>query len=176
MRCSRPMRPSRCASIVAPTPTSTLYEDEGDTYDYEKGEHATIPLHWDDAPTLTIGARQGSYPGMPSSRLFRIVLVRLNDTGTGSGLDAGCRTRRRLQRIGNQGNSEVMRRKVIPPLGAALFLSCWPALGQHALTPVHAARVSEIPTASRSRRAPPSLRCRSSRIGWRECTWSRTGE
>ena len=27
----------------------TLYEDENDNYDYEKGVHATIPMHWDDA-------------------------------------------------------------------------------------------------------------------------------
>ena len=25
-----------------------LYDDRGDTYAYEKGEHAIIPLHWDD--------------------------------------------------------------------------------------------------------------------------------
>jgi alpha-D-xyloside xylohydrolase len=65
----------------------TLYNDEGDTYDYEKGEHATISLHWDDAArTLTIGARQGSYPGMPSSRTFRVVLVRAG-AGTGAGME-----------------------------------------------------------------------------------------
>ncbi|HTX76160.1 MAG TPA: TIM-barrel domain-containing protein [Terracidiphilus sp.] len=61
----------------------TLYNDEGDSYDYEKGAHAIIPIHWDDASaTLTIGARQGSYPGMPAVRTFRIVLVR---PGAGSG-------------------------------------------------------------------------------------------
>ena len=27
----------------------TLYEDENDNYDYEKGVYATIPFHWDDA-------------------------------------------------------------------------------------------------------------------------------
>src|SRR6202012_5694915 len=27
----------------------TIYEDENDTYDYEKGAYATIPLHWADA-------------------------------------------------------------------------------------------------------------------------------
>ncbi|HEX4007136.1 MAG TPA: TIM-barrel domain-containing protein [Acidobacteriaceae bacterium] len=54
----------------------TLYNDEGDTYDYEKGEHATIPIHWDDASsTLTLGARVGSYPGMPPQRTFRVILV-----------------------------------------------------------------------------------------------------
>src|SRR5439155_6048612 len=37
----------------------TLYEDEGDTYNYEKGKYATIPIHWNDATrTLTIGERR----------------------------------------------------------------------------------------------------------------------
>src|SRR5664280_3691107 len=27
----------------------TLYEDENDNYNYEKGVHATIAFHWDDA-------------------------------------------------------------------------------------------------------------------------------
>lgn len=40
-----------------------LYEDAGDSYDYEKGAYSTIPLHWNDkAATLTIGAREGQYP------------------------------------------------------------------------------------------------------------------
>jgi alpha-D-xyloside xylohydrolase len=54
----------------------TLYEDEGDNYDYENGARATVTLRWDDrAQTLTIGARQGSYPGMLQSRVFNIVWV-----------------------------------------------------------------------------------------------------
>jgi alpha-D-xyloside xylohydrolase len=54
----------------------TLYEDENDNYDYEKGSFATIPFHWDDArQTLTIGNRKGSFPGMLQSRSFRVVLV-----------------------------------------------------------------------------------------------------
>jgi len=54
----------------------TLYEDEGDTYDYEKGVYATIPLHWDDAKqALTIGERKGKFPGMLEARTFRIVFV-----------------------------------------------------------------------------------------------------
>jgi len=55
----------------------TLYEDEGDNYDYEKGVYATIPLHWDDAQqVLTIGDRKGRFPGMLESRTFRVVFVR----------------------------------------------------------------------------------------------------
>jgi len=56
--------------------TFTLYEDENDNYNYEKGVHATIPFHWDEAKqVLTIGDRQGQFPGMLSSRTFRVVFV-----------------------------------------------------------------------------------------------------
>lgn len=54
----------------------TLYEDEGDSYNYETGKSSIIKLTWDDAAqTLMIGARTGSYTGMPSSRTFNIVWV-----------------------------------------------------------------------------------------------------
>ena len=53
-----------------------LYEDAGDSYDYERGQHATVPMRWDDqASVLTIGAREGTFPGMAEKRVFRIVLV-----------------------------------------------------------------------------------------------------
>ncbi len=55
----------------------TLYEDEGDSYRYEKGAYATIPLKWSEAAkTLTIGERAGAFPGMLKERTFRIVWVR----------------------------------------------------------------------------------------------------
>jgi len=54
----------------------TLYEDENDNYNYEKGVYATIPLHWDDARnTLTIGDRKGQFPGMLANRSLRVVFV-----------------------------------------------------------------------------------------------------
>jgi alpha-D-xyloside xylohydrolase len=54
----------------------TLYDDAGDTYDYETGKYATITLTWDDAAAkLTVGARKGSYTGMLASRTFNVVLV-----------------------------------------------------------------------------------------------------
>ena len=66
--------------------TFTLYEDENDSYDYEKGVHATTPFSWDEAAyTLTIGDRTGSFPGMLEKRTFRIVFVTENH-GTGGGL------------------------------------------------------------------------------------------
>ena len=54
----------------------TLYEDDGLTYGYEKGECATIRFHWDDASrTLSIAERKGSYPGMLNERDFRVIVV-----------------------------------------------------------------------------------------------------
>jgi len=54
----------------------TLYEDEGLNYNYEHGALTRIPLHWDDARrTLTIGKREGSFPGMLTERTFNVVLV-----------------------------------------------------------------------------------------------------
>jgi alpha-D-xyloside xylohydrolase len=54
----------------------SLYEDEGDSYRYADGAHAIIPIHWDDAArTLTIGARSGSFAGMPQEHRFNVVLV-----------------------------------------------------------------------------------------------------
>ena len=53
-----------------------LYEDEGDNYGYEKGRFATIPLSWDEtAQKLTVGARQGRFPGMLESRKLRVEFV-----------------------------------------------------------------------------------------------------
>ena len=53
----------------------TLYEDEGDSYNYEKGIYSTITFQWNDkSRTLTIGSRKGEYPGMLKSRKFTIVL------------------------------------------------------------------------------------------------------
>jgi alpha-D-xyloside xylohydrolase len=54
----------------------TLYEDENDNYNYERGAHATIRFTWDDASQrLTIGDRAGTFPGMLQSRTFRVVFV-----------------------------------------------------------------------------------------------------
>jgi alpha-D-xyloside xylohydrolase len=54
----------------------SLYEDDGLTYACDKGAFARIPIRWDDAKkTLTIGKREGSFPGMLQSRTFNIVLT-----------------------------------------------------------------------------------------------------
>jgi alpha-D-xyloside xylohydrolase len=54
----------------------TLYEDQGLTYDYQQGAFSEIPLRWTDSThTLSIGARQGTFSGILSSRSFQVVLV-----------------------------------------------------------------------------------------------------
>lgn len=51
----------------------TLYEDEGDNYNYERGDYTVIPLSWNDKrQQLTIGRRQGTFAGMPQRRTFII--------------------------------------------------------------------------------------------------------
>ncbi len=56
--------------------TFTLYEDENDNYNYEKGHHSEIQFTWDDdAQTLTISDRKGEFVGMLKSRTFRFVKV-----------------------------------------------------------------------------------------------------
>ena len=55
----------------------TIYEDENETYSYEKGLYSTITLSWNDqAKTLTISKREGSFPGMLVKRTFNVVLVK----------------------------------------------------------------------------------------------------
>jgi len=61
-----------------------LYEDAGDGYEYEKGQHSLIPIRWDDRnSTLRIGTREGNFPGMVEHRKFAVVLVG-NGHGVGS--------------------------------------------------------------------------------------------
>ena len=61
----------------------TLYEDEFDNYNYEKGAYTTILMKWDDKErTLTINERKGNYKGMLKNRKFNIILV---EPGKGCG-------------------------------------------------------------------------------------------
>jgi len=57
----------------------TLYEDENDNYNYEKGAYSTITFTWNDAKkVLTINDRKGSFTGMLTERKFNIVLASKN--------------------------------------------------------------------------------------------------
>lgn len=56
--------------------TFTLYEDEGDNYNYEKGQYATIRFSWNNQKQqLTIGKQEGQFPGMLTNRKFNIRVV-----------------------------------------------------------------------------------------------------
>lgn len=61
----------------------TLYDDEKDNYNYEKGMFSLINFNWDDAKQkLTIGAREGSFSGMTTKMTYKVILVD-KDNGTG---------------------------------------------------------------------------------------------
>jgi len=64
----------------------TLYEDEKDNYNYEKGVNSTIEFRWNEASKqLTIAARKGQFPGMLTSRKFKICMVK---PGVNTGMNA----------------------------------------------------------------------------------------
>lgn len=54
----------------------TLYEDEGENYNYEKGRCAKIAFSYNDAKKeLTVADREGKFDGMLGSRTFNVVYV-----------------------------------------------------------------------------------------------------
>jgi alpha-D-xyloside xylohydrolase len=67
----------------------TIYEDENDNYNYEKGQHATFQFTWNNArKLLTISDRKGDFPGMVKERSINVVLVK---DAHGNGIDV-CKT------------------------------------------------------------------------------------
>ena len=57
----------------------TLYEDEKDNYNYEKGKYSEVTFHWDDKQhTLSIANRKGEFKGMLAKRTFNIVMEGAN--------------------------------------------------------------------------------------------------
>lgn len=54
----------------------SLYEDEDNNYNYEKGAFSTIDFTWDDkARRLTVGERRGRFAGMFDKRKFKLVRI-----------------------------------------------------------------------------------------------------
>jgi alpha-D-xyloside xylohydrolase len=52
-----------------------LYEDENENYNYEQGKYATIAFRYNAAKnTLTLQASKGSFEGMLTTRVFKILL------------------------------------------------------------------------------------------------------
>lgn len=59
----------------------TLYEDDGETYAYEKGKYAETPLVWNEKErTFRFGKRKGGFPEMRKSRTYQVVVI--NPDGT----------------------------------------------------------------------------------------------
>jgi alpha-D-xyloside xylohydrolase len=55
--------------------TFSLYEDEGDNYNYERGQYTEITFRWNDRTRqLSIAPRKGKFEGMLQNRRFNIVL------------------------------------------------------------------------------------------------------
>ncbi len=62
----------------------TLYEDENVNYNYEKGLFSMIAFSYDEGSrTLTIGQRQGEFPGMLRERIFNVIPVSPEGKGAG---------------------------------------------------------------------------------------------
>jgi alpha-D-xyloside xylohydrolase len=72
----RPPDPIRLFVYTGASGSFTLYEDDGVTNRYERGEWSKIPFVYNDTTgTLTIGKREGGYPGMLVKRTFEVVWV-----------------------------------------------------------------------------------------------------
>jgi alpha-D-xyloside xylohydrolase len=72
----KPADPVRLYIYTGSDGSFSLYEDEGVNYNYEQGKFAIIPLLYNDTEhTLTIGERQGEFPGMLRTRTFEIVWI-----------------------------------------------------------------------------------------------------
>jgi alpha-D-xyloside xylohydrolase len=69
-------KPDAALTIVVYTGADgqfSLYEDDGRSYGYEKGQFSRIPLSWNEASgELQIGAREGQFPGMQATRTVHV--------------------------------------------------------------------------------------------------------
>jgi alpha-D-xyloside xylohydrolase len=84
--------------------TFTLYEDEGENHNYEKGQCSEITFTWNDAKQeLTISDRTGNFQGMVQQRAFRVSVVR-DAQAIGIPLEADCD-----QIVSYQGTKQTVR-------------------------------------------------------------------
>jgi alpha-D-xyloside xylohydrolase len=89
----------------------SLYEDENESYNYEKGQFATLTFSWKDREKLlTIGDTKGSFPGQLKRRVFRVVLV---GEGKGAGEDPAATFDKVVPYMG-----KAVTVKVVPPAAA----------------------------------------------------------
>ena len=78
----------------------TLYEDENDNYNYERGQYATIMFTWNDGQKkLFISDRNGNFQGMLRERFLNIVLVKENH---GTGVELSSKPDKTIKYNGNK--------------------------------------------------------------------------
>jgi alpha-D-xyloside xylohydrolase len=59
--------------------TFELYEDDGDNYNYEKGQFSIVKLSWNDQrKELIVSQREGAFASLVKERKFNIVFIRPN--------------------------------------------------------------------------------------------------
>lgn len=103
----------------------TLYEDENDNHNYQKGAYTTITMHWNEkTQQLTIGRRAGRYSGMAMARSFKVVFV---GKGQGTGDSPAAKNARVVLYLGNpvsvgrqQGGRDNVRLLLQPLRGVVL--------------------------------------------------------
>ena len=96
----------------------TLYEDEGDNYNYEKGMYATILITWDETDqNLHFGSREGSFPGMLTERTFNVVWVSPNH-GTGVPVTSA------VDKEISYGGSPLTLNKITGDIGVRFIRDC----------------------------------------------------
>ncbi len=84
----KPADPITLYVFTGANATTDVYNDEAVNYNYQQGQFEKIKVAYDEASkTLTIGAREGSYPGMLQERTFEIVWID-KDNPSGIGLTA----------------------------------------------------------------------------------------
>ena len=80
----------------------SLYEDENNNYNYEKGQFATIDFSWaENTTTLTIGKRNGNFTGMLKERYFKVVLI-------GKGQEKGYDLNRKPDKIKKYNGEKII--------------------------------------------------------------------
>jgi alpha-D-xyloside xylohydrolase len=72
----KPANPIRLFVYTGGNGSFTLYEDENVNYNYEEGKFSMIPMSYnEDDHVLTIGRREGEFPGMLDKRTLEIVWI-----------------------------------------------------------------------------------------------------
>jgi alpha-D-xyloside xylohydrolase len=88
----KPDAPIVLQVVAGASGKASLYEDDGVSNAYQRGESSRIAVSYDDrAGTVTIGARAGRYRGMPAKRQFKVRVLR-QGVVPGADLDAADKT------------------------------------------------------------------------------------